>query len=63
MRRLRKAVLRRDGPQQLTYVVADFGDVFLSIEGNTNDGGSREGHEVCRRIRSFKDKDFIQTPN
>jgi hypothetical protein len=32
---------------------------FRSIEGNTNDEGSREGYEVCMRTRSFKDKDFI----
>jgi hypothetical protein len=35
-------------------------DVFLSIEGNTNDSGDREGYEVCRRIRSFRGKDFIR---
>ncbi|MFK8029816.1 MAG: peptidoglycan-binding protein [Gammaproteobacteria bacterium] len=33
--------------------------VMLTIEGNTNDSGDREGYEVCQRIRSFKDKDFI----
>jgi hypothetical protein len=26
-------------------------DVVHTIEGNTNDEGSREGYEVCRRIR------------
>jgi hypothetical protein len=34
-------------------------DVFHTIEGNTNDDGDREGYEVCRRIRNYKDKDFI----
>ena len=34
-------------------------EVFLSIEGNTNDEGSREGYEVCQRIRNYKNKDFI----
>ena len=34
-------------------------DVFHTIEGNTNDEGSREGYEVCKRIRGYKDKDFI----
>jgi hypothetical protein len=34
-------------------------EVFLTIEGNTNDEGSREGYEVCSRIRGYKDKDFI----
>ncbi|MEW8692695.1 MAG: peptidoglycan-binding domain-containing protein [Candidatus Thiodiazotropha endolucinida] len=27
--------------------------VFFTIEGNTNDEGSREGYEACRRIRSL----------
>lgn len=27
------------------------GDVLHTIEGNTNDTGSREGYEVCRRTR------------
>jgi len=30
------------------YVV---GDTIHTIEGNTNDDGSREGYEVCRRVR------------
>lgn len=29
------------------------------VEGNTNSGGSREGFEVCRRFRSYKNIDFI----
>jgi len=37
-------------------------DVFQTIEGNTNDDGDREGYEVCRRIRNYKDKDFILLP-
>ncbi len=32
---------------------------FQTIEGNTNDEGSREGHEVCSRIRSSNNMDFI----
>lgn len=27
---------------------------FVTIEGNTNDEGSREGFEVCRRIRNYQ---------
>ena len=27
------------------------GDTLYTIEGNTNDEGSREGYEVCRRTR------------
>jgi len=33
--------------------------VFISIEGNTNDGGDREGREVLTRVRGYKRKDFI----
>jgi hypothetical protein len=33
--------------------------VFETIEGNTNDDGSREGYEVCRRFRSYQKTDFI----
>ena len=32
---------------------------FTTIEGNTNDEGSREGFEVCARTRSYPDKDFV----
>lgn len=35
------------------------GDTFSTIEGNTNDDGSRNGYEVCSRIRSVANKDFI----
>jgi hypothetical protein len=34
-------------------------DFYHTIEGNTNDEGSREGYEVCKRIRGYKKKDFI----
>lgn len=34
-------------------------DAFETIEGNTNDEGSREGYEVCSRSRGYKKKDFI----
>ena len=40
-------------------IISAMGDVMETIEGNTNDGGSREGTEVCRRIRSLENKDFI----
>lgn len=29
------------------------GDTIYTIEGNTNDEGSREGYEVCKRTRSI----------
>ena len=34
-------------------------DVFMAIEGNTNEQGSREGIEVARKIRGYRNKDFI----
>jgi hypothetical protein len=40
-------------------VISALDRVMETIEGNTNDGGSREGVEVCRRIRGLRDKDFI----
>ena len=33
---------------------------FATVEGNTNDEGSREGFEVCQRFRSRRDMDFIR---
>ncbi len=35
------------------------GDTMKTIEGNTNDAGSREGFEVCRRTRALIDKDYL----
>jgi len=35
-------------------------DHLVTIEGNTNPLGGREGYEVERRIRSFDKKDFIR---
>ncbi|MDA1235119.1 MAG: peptidoglycan-binding domain-containing protein [Acidobacteria bacterium] len=46
--RTHAGVVTRSGP-----------DAFDTIEGNTNDDGSREGFEVCARTRGYKDKDFI----
>jgi hypothetical protein len=34
-------------------------EAFQTIEGNTNDEGSREGYEVCQRVRPYGDRDFI----
>ena len=34
-------------------------ETFDTVEGNTNDEGSREGFEVCARSRGYKSKDFI----
>ncbi|MBI5190743.1 MAG: peptidoglycan-binding protein [Nitrospirae bacterium] len=35
-------------------------DSFDTIEGNTNDAGDREGYEVCKRIRGYKNTDFVK---
>ncbi|MBN9661000.1 MAG: peptidoglycan-binding protein [Acidobacteria bacterium] len=35
------------------------GAAMLTIEGNTNDSGSAEGFEVCRRTRGIADKDYL----
>jgi hypothetical protein len=40
----------------VTQVAAE---TIQTIEGNTNDDGSREGYEVCNRIRGYDAKDFI----
>lgn len=42
------------------FVVEAEGEVFRTIEGNTNDEGSREGYEVCARTRGYKKKDFVR---
>lgn len=41
-------------------VISTGPDLVETIEGNTNDGGSREGYEVCRRIRGLDAKDFVR---
>lgn len=39
------------------------GDILHTIEGNTNDSGSREGYEVCRRTRKKSQmKGYIKIP-
>ncbi|MBA2708801.1 MAG: peptidoglycan-binding protein [Gemmatimonadaceae bacterium] len=44
-----------------TGIVVRFDDETIeTIEGNTNDSGSREGFEVVRRIRGYKSKDFVR---
>ncbi len=40
-------------------VVSSGPEAFDTIEGNTNDDGSRDGFEVCARTRGYADKDFI----
>ena len=43
-----------------TGIVIEAGeDYFVSIEGNTNEAGYRDGDSVKRKIRSYKNRDFI----
>ena len=42
------------------FVVEARGETLATIEGNTNDEGSREGHEVCARTRGYAKKDFVR---
>jgi len=66
---------RRTQPQKGDIFIMDFGgglghtgmvlevkgDKIVTIEGNSNDEGSREGFEVCKRERSIKSiKGFIR---
>lgn len=37
--------------------------IFRTVEGNTNDEGSREGYEVCQRTRGNKNRDYIRLPD
>ena len=41
------------------FVIAAEAETFATIEGNTNDEGSREGYEVCARTRGYANKDFV----
>lgn len=55
--------LSRRTPDDWTHIgiVTNFEqDSFSTIEGNTNDEGSREGYEVCARLRGYRKKDFIR---
>jgi hypothetical protein len=45
--------------QHVGIVTATEPDAFHTIEGNTNDDGSREGYEVCERVRGYDKKDFV----
>lgn len=53
--------LVRKGPGDWHHtgiVVRAEADSFETIEGNTNDDGSREGYEVCRHHRGYASHDF-----
>lgn len=53
---------RRRGWAHVGIVTSVNGDVFHTIEGNSNDDLQTNSYEVCRRIRSyeFETKDFIR---
>ncbi|OAI03761.1 peptidoglycan-binding protein [Methylomonas methanica] len=54
-------VRRTDTDWTHTGIVTEvIGDVIRTIEGNTNDQGSREGFEVCARTRGIKKMDFVK---
>jgi hypothetical protein len=55
--------LVRNAPTDWTHtgiVVNASDETFKTIEGNTNDDGSREGYEVCARTRGYSNMDFIK---
>lgn len=53
-------VRRKEGDWCHTGIVVDASsEAFHTIEGNTNDEGSREGYEVCARVRPYTNVDFI----
>lgn len=53
-------LVKKGGSWSHTGIVIEADDeVFSTIEGNSNDEGSYEGYEVCRRIHSYENKDFI----
>jgi peptidoglycan hydrolase-like protein with peptidoglycan-binding domain len=54
--------LTRKTPNHWSHVgvvVENPGDCFVSIEGNYSEQDDPDGHQTCRRVRGFKDKDFI----
>ena len=70
-----KPLLKQNQPQSGDIFIMDFGKgqghtgivekvvglKVMTIEGNTNDDGSREGYEVCRRERSISSiKGFLR---
>lgn len=55
--------LDRSSPGDWTHtgLAIDFDDeTFDTIEGNTNDDGHRDGYEVCKRFRGYRNKDFVK---
>jgi len=56
-------VRRPQGGWHHTGIVVGIANgAITTIEGNTNDNGSREGFEVCKRIRATTTLDFVVLP-
>jgi hypothetical protein len=54
--------LTRGGPtghKHTGLVVRPVGDTIHTIEGNTNDEGTHEGYEVCKRTRKAVNQDYV----
>lgn len=52
--------LHENGTGHIGVVLENKGATVRTIEGNTNDEGSREGFEVCRRERKISALRFIR---
>lgn len=50
----------KDGRGHIGFVVKAVWGMIYTIEGNTNDDGSREGYKVCRRIRKASAYEYIR---
>jgi hypothetical protein len=56
-------VRRPEGGWHHTGIVVGMAPgAVTTIEGNTNDSGSREGFEVCKRVRATTTLDFVVLP-
>jgi peptidoglycan hydrolase-like protein with peptidoglycan-binding domain len=58
-------VRRKDAPgwHHTGIVVSATGNTIRTIEGNTNDDGSREGYEAIQRVRVLANVDYIIMPS
>jgi hypothetical protein len=62
---LKQAIFLLRGKQPGDWIHTGFAHSFTpgsfsTIEGNSNDEGSRNGHEMCARIRAYRNMDFIK---
>lgn len=47
-------IINRDGTGHTGFVLSVEGNTIITIEGNSNNDGSREGNEVVRNKRTIK---------